>query len=256
MNTFQRKVALRIAGIHVVIILCIMMMSGLKGCFRPKEKLEIEMFVEFGQAAPAVAIQEVAQMSEPEPEPAPAPPPEPVPAPLPEPVKKTIPKPTPKKEVPKPQPKPKPEPKKPKWTPTDVSEIKLGKTVAATKPIKPAVSSAEIQQALRNVQSRVPTSAAGPVGNPNADAAYVSQIGSYFDRRWTKPRSSAPSASTIFRIYISKWGTITRSVKIQGSGDAAFDDSVARAIHSVSTVPKPPSSFSYDYVEVEFRIRD
>ncbi|MDF7824450.1 TonB family protein [Pontiellaceae bacterium B12227] len=255
MTAFQRKVALRIVGIHIGIILFIMMISGLKGCFRPKPKPEIVTFIEFGQAAPPVAVQQVEQMENPTPDPAPQP--DPTPAPLPDPVKKPIPKPTPKKEVPKP--KPKPEPEKPKWKPTDPTKIKIGKKVEAPKPVKPAVSTSEIQKALKNVQSSSPTASkpsAGPVGNPNADNAYISQIGNFFDQRWTKPDSSSPSASAVVRIYISKWGTITRRTKIQGSGDAAFDASVMSAVNSVSTVPKPPSGFSYEYVEVEFRVRN
>ena len=110
MTSFQRKVALRVVGIHLLVILMLVILSGLKGCFRRKPKPEIVTFIEFGQPAPAVAVQQVAQMAEPEPvAPAPAPEPEPVKAPVPEPVKKTIPKPTPTP-TPKPTPKPKPKP--------------------------------------------------------------------------------------------------------------------------------------------------
>jgi protein TonB len=254
MNAFQRKVALRVLGIHVGVILMLMMVSGLKGCFRMKPKPEIVTFIEFGQAAPPVAVQQVDQMTEPEP----APQPEPEPAPVPEPVKQTIPKPDPKpKPKPKPieTPKPKPKPVESKKRLVKAKDIKIGPKIEPVKPVKPAVSSKDISKALSDVQSSEKISS-GPVGNPNADAAYVSQIGSYFDRRWTKPASSAPAASAVVRIYISEWGTITRRTKIQGSGDSAFDASVMSAVNSVSTVPKPPSGFSYEYVEVEFRIRN
>lgn len=254
MNAFERRIALRVFGIHVGVIVFFVLVAGLKGCFQTKPKPEIVTFIEFGQAAPPVAVEQVAQMTEPEP-PAPAPEPEPEPAKVPEPVKKPLPKPKPKpKEAPKPKPKPKPEPEKPKWKPTPADQIKVSKK--KIEPEKPAIDPSEID--LSKVQSKSSTkpSVSGPVGNPNADAAYISQIGSYFDRRWTKPDSSAPAASAVVRIYISKWGTITQRTKIQGSGDAAFDASVMRAVNSVSTVPKPPSGFSYDYVEVEFRIRN
>lgn len=257
MTAFQRKVALRVLGIHVGVILFLMMISGMKGCFRPKPRPEIVTFIEFGQAAPPVSVEQVTQMTEPEPQPAPQPDPEP--APLADPVKKPIPQPTPKKVIPKPTPKPKETPK-PKKKLVKAKDIKIGPKVEAPKPVKPAVSATDIKKALKSVQSSSSTvskpTTTGPVGNPNADNAYISQIGSFFDQRWTKPDSSSPSASAVVRIYISQWGTITRRTKIQGSGDSAFDASVMSAVNSVSTVPKPPSGFSYEYVEVEFRVRN
>ncbi len=63
MNLFQRKVALRVLGIHVGIILFFVMISGMKGCFRLKPKPEIVTFIEFGQAAPPVSVQQVDQNS-------------------------------------------------------------------------------------------------------------------------------------------------------------------------------------------------
>lgn len=256
MNRFQRKVALRVLGIHVGVILFFMIISGLKGCFRSKPKPEIVTFIEFGQPAPPVAVQQVEQMPEPEPPaPEPAPTPEPVkPAPVPEPVKKPLPKPTPKKETPKPKPKPK-EPEKPKWKPTPIDQIKKGKKIEP-KPKKPAVSSSEISKSLSNVQSKDALPSSGPVGNPDADAAYISQIGRFFDSKWNEPGNASPSSSVVYRIYISQWGTITKRTKIQGSGDSAFDASVKAAVNSVSKAPKPPPGFPYDYVEVEFRIRN
>jgi protein TonB len=174
-------------------------------------------------------------------------------------VKKTIPKPTPTPNPkPEPKPKPKPEPKpEPKWKPTPVDQIKKGKKV---EPVKPAVSAEEIANSLKNIQQPSVVSSTkapvGPIGNPNADAAYIAQIGNFFDQRWTKPASSAPAASAVVRIYISKWGTITRRTKIQGSGDSEFDASAMSAVNSVDKVPAPPSGFPYDYVEVEFRVRN
>ncbi|MDF7798408.1 TonB family protein [Pontiellaceae bacterium B1224] len=255
MNAFQRKVALRVVGIHVGLILLIVIFSGLKGCFRRKPKPEIVTFIEFGQAAPPVAVEQVEQMVEPEPVETPPPEPEPVPAPVPEPIKpKPEPiKPKPEPIKPKPEPiKPKPEPVEPKWKPTPVDKIKVSDK--RIEPAKPAIDPSKIN--LSDVQEKSVTPTPGPVGNPNADAAYIAQIGNYFDQRWTKPDSSAPAASAVVRIYISQWGTITRRTKIQGSGDSAFDASVMSAVNSVSSVPKPPSDFSYDYVEVEFRIRN
>ena len=75
----------------------------LRGCFRPRPKPEIVTFIEFGQPAEPVALQEVSKMPSPEPE---------TPSLVPEP--KPVPKPTPKPEpkpAPKPEPKPTPKPR-------------------------------------------------------------------------------------------------------------------------------------------------
>ncbi len=256
MNPFKRKIALRVLGIHLGVILFFTLVSGLKGCFRPKPRPEIVTFIEFGSPAPAVNVQEVTRMADPEPvKPTPAPTPEPTV--VPEPVKKTVelPKPT-KKQTPTPKkvdpPKPKP-PEKKKWTPTKVDPTKSKRI--EPKASVPIISEKDIEKTLSGIVSPS-SSPSTTTGNPDADAAYISQIGSFFDRRWTKPESSAPAASAVVRINISKWGTITQRTKIQGSGDAAFDASVMSAVNSVNSVPKPPSSFPYDYVEVEFRIRN
>lgn len=260
MNQFQRKATLWIYGTHAFVFfwcfVVLLWMSALKGCFQPKPKPEIVTFIEFGQPAPPVALQEVEQMQPPEPAP-PEPEPTPVepvkPAPIPEPKKKVIPKPKPKTETPKPKPKPV-EPEEPKWKPTPVNQIKKGKKI---EPVKPAVDPTEISQALKGVQSNDQLPAVpGPVGNPDADAAYIAQIGRFFDSKWNEPPNASPASSVIYRVYISQWGTITKRTKLQGSGDSAFDASVAAAVNSVSTAPKPPAGFPYDYVEVEFRIRN
>ena len=245
MNAFQKKITLRVLAIHAAIIFLVAVVPLMRGCFVQKPR-EIVTFIEMGEAAPAVSVQQVANMTEPEPAP-----PDPEPAPIPEPVKK---KPEPIKKKPEPikkKPEPvKPKPTKPKWKPTkvDVSKSKV------IKPSAPAITASDIEQELTGIVGESTT--ASTPGNPDADAAYISQIGTFFDRRWTKPESSAPAASDVIRIYMSKWGTITQRKKIQGSGDAAFDASVMSAVNSVDTVPKPPSSFPYDYVEVEFRIRN
>jgi|GEM_PF-3327260 len=253
MNAFERKVALRVLGIHVAVILLLLIVSGLKGCFRPKPKPEIVTFIEFGQPAPDVAVQQMDAMPDPEP-PAPQPAPEPEPVKIPEPVKQPVPKPEPK---PKPKPLPKPEPKpepKPKWKTVDPSKIKIGKKVEPVKPAAPAIKPSEISKALSSIQSQsTPT---GPVGNPDETAAYIARVGSYFDRYWKPPASSSTGGFAVVRIYMTSSGSITKRTKIQSSGDAEYDNTVMAAVDAVRTVPQPPANFPYDYVEVEFRLRN
>lgn len=253
MDAFKRGVILRVVGLHFVVVLVVVFSSFLKGCFKPKPKPEIVTFVEFGSPAPPVHIQEVATL--PDPTPVEDIPPKPIsesvpdPIPIPEPVKKKIVK--PKVDKPK-DPIKKPKPPKKQWKPAKVEDIKIGKKVSF-KETKPAVSRKDISNAL-NFKSSVEKS--GPVGNPSADGAYIAKIGNYLDRYWTAPASASSALVAVVRIDISKSGAITGRTKIQRSGDAAFDQSVMAAVNAVKSVPPPPSSFSYDYVEVEFRIRN
>lgn len=263
MNTFERKVTLRVFGIHVGVILFFVMTSGLKGCFRKKEKPEIVTFIEFGAPAPMVQPQAVESMPDPTPpeptpvEPEPAPPePEPIPAPIPEPVKKPLPKPTP---TPKPKPKPvekvKPkEPEKPKWKPTPVDQIKVSKK--RIEPEKPPLSSKEIQQALQGIQSPSAKTTSGPVGNPDAISAYDAHIYSQFYNAWERP--SAPGARPAkVTISISSSGRVTSSRLSQSSGDAAFDASVMAAVRRVTSLAKPPpTGYPRDNIIVQFRLID
>jgi TonB family protein len=51
-----------------------------------------------------------------------------------------------------------------------------------------------------------------------------------------------------------KDGRITKRAKIKGSGDPLYDRTVMEAVNAVSMMPKPPSDYPYDYVEVTFTL--
>ncbi len=244
MNAFQKKVALRVVGIHLAVVFLVLVVPLLRGCFRKKPN-EIVTFIEFGAPAPQVSTETVSQLPDPEP---PAPAPEPEPAPIPEPVKpKPIPKPKPKPKVEKPKPKPKP---KPKWKPVDPKKIKIGKKVHET-PSKPAISSAEISKALSGIASS-PSSAS--TGNPSQFNAYDAQVFRIFLGAWTRP--GTPGIRPVMvKIYFLRNGRITRRVMTQGSGDASFDQSVMAAVNSITTLPKPPAGYP-DNIVVRFSIID
>ena len=255
MNPFERKIILRVVGIHAAIVLFLILQSLLRGCFQPKPKPEIVTFIEFGAPAPQVQVEQVAEMSEPEP---PAPEPEPEPAPVPEPPKpkpKPIPKPKPKpKPVPKPKPKPEPpkktEPEKPKWKPTPIDQIKKGKKIEE-KPVKPAVSAADIKKALSGIASPSATP-----GNPNRNAAYDSHIYSVFYNAWKQPSSPAARPAEV-TISILANGRIISKRLTGSSGDPQFDQTVMAAVNSISMLPqKPPAGYPLDNIVVQFRIID
>lgn len=244
MNTFERKIALRVVGLHAAVIFLMIVIPALKGCFRPKPK-EIVTFIDFGGPAPQVSVQEVASMAEPEP---PAPAPEPEPAPIPEPVKvkpKPRPKPEPKKETPKPKPK---EPEKPKWKPVKASDIKIGKKVKTATP-KPAISSSDIKRALSGIAS-----SSSSTGDPSRFNDYYARVFTLFYNHWKPPAAASSASSATVRISMRKNGKITKRAKIKGSGDPLYDRTVMDAVNAVSMMPKPPSNYPYDYVEVTFTL--
>lgn len=253
MNAFQRRAALRIFGIHVGVVAVIMIMSGLKGCFRPKPKQEIVTMIEFGEPAPPVAVQEVARMPDPEP-PAPDPTPAPVePAPVPEPVKPTIPKPRPKTETPKPKPK---EPEKPKWKPTNPSDIKIGKKVEPVKK-EPVLTQKDLDR-LKNVQSTESLPSAKPTdnpGNPSEIAAYDAVIYSAFYNRWDRSSLSPTARPAAVTVSISASGRILSARLSGSSGDSRFDAAVMSAVRSVSMLPKaPPRGYGLNNIKINFTI--
>ena len=243
MTPFQRKIALKVVGAHVAIIVVVWFCAVIPSCFKPKPK-ETVTFIEFGAPAPQVDVEQVNRMADPEP-----PAPEPEPAPIPEPVKPT----------PKPKPKPKPkvekpkEPEKPKWKATKPEDINPNKSKRIIKkPSKPSVSEKDIQKALSGIST--PT---GLSGDPSQFNDYYARVMSLFYNHW-KPPASATSAtgSAIVRISMRKNGQITKRAKIKGSGDALYDRTVMGAVNTVSTMPKPPSNYPYDYVEVTFTLEN
>jgi len=249
MNAFQKKIAWRVVGVHVAVVAVFWLCSVIPHCFRPKPK-EIVTFIEFGGPAPQVDVTPVSQMAEPEP-----PAPEPKPAPIPEPVKpkpkpKSTPKPKPKPKVEKPKPKEPEKPKKKKYTAS--KDIKIGKKVNE-QPTKPVISSSDIKKALSGISSP----AVGTTGNPSQFNDYYARVMSLFYNHW-KPPASASSAtgSAIVRISMRKNGQITKRTKIKGSGDPLYDRTVMDAVNAVGTMPRPPSNYPYDYVEVIFTLEN
>ena len=241
MNEFQRKITLRVYGVHAGIILLMILVPLVRGCFKPKPK-EIVTFIEFGGPAPQVEIEPVSRMAEPEPAP-----PEPEPAPIPEP-KKVMPKPKPKPKEPEKTPEPKPkEPEKPKWKATKPEDIIKGQRIEP-KATKPAVSQADIEKALSGIAS-------GPTGDPSQFNEWYARVMRLFYNQWTPPgTASSATGSALVRIYIRKNGQIEKREKIRGSGDPLYDRTVMDAVNAVNTLPTPPSNYPYDYVEVIFTL--
>lgn len=246
MNAFERKIALRVFGIHVGVVVLVLMVAFLKGCFRPNPKPEMVTYIEFGQPVQGVQVEETEAPPDPEP-PKPQPKPD-LPKPQPKP---DIPKPQPKPDLPKPQPRPQPKPK-PKWQPTRPEDIDPSKS-KKIEPVrkKPAISSGEIDQAFSDV-----TKNTGKAGSPSEIAAYDALIKSVLYNAWKRPAAPAmrPARVTISITAAGRIGSVRLS---QSSGDAGFDASVTQAARSVHILPrKPPKGYPLNNIVVNFNIVD
>ncbi len=250
MNQFKRRITLRVLGIHAAVVVVLMLQSLLHGCFRPEPKPEIVTFIDFGEPMPTPVIEEVTEISRPEPQPAPTPDPTPVPeppkpTPKPTPVPKPQPKPVP---TPEPKPEPKAEPKKSDWSPASVDEIKKGKRINDTPP-KPVISADEIRKELSDISKPVTKS-----GNANEISAYDAHIHSVFYNAWDQPAIAASRPARI-TISITSTGRIKSWRLSQSSGDPEFDATVERAVKSISILPqKPPAGYPLNDIVINFNI--
>ncbi|MCF7847977.1 MAG: TonB C-terminal domain-containing protein [Kiritimatiellales bacterium] len=251
MNVFERKILWRVLGIHGALILLLITVPMLRGCFKPKPK-EIEIFISVADAAPAVDVAAVENLPEP------MQPKVETKDPIPEPVKpKKVEPPKPKRvEPPKPKkvepPKPKKEePPKPKWEPKKASEIKKGKKInEPKKPPPPAITTSDIKKMFSGLQS-----SASSAVSPAQFNDYYLQVYNRLYAAWTPPSAaSAATRPTEVKIYMQKNGQITKRAKTEGSGDPLYDRTVMDAVNSITTLPKPPVDYPFDYVIVTFRI--
>lgn len=246
MRSFQRQIALRVVGIHAAIIFLMVAIPALRGCFKPKPK-ELVTFIEFAEPAAAVSVETVAWL--PEPAAAEPPPPE-LPESIPEPPKRKVLEAKPK-EMPQPKSKPKPKVQKPKWKPTSAKDIKIGKRIES-KPAPSALSAKDIEKALSGITSSSSRSAV----HPNAFNAYYAQVRNLFYGHWQAPASSGATGATVVKVSFRKNGQISKRAKISSSGDALYDRTVMDAVNAISMLPRPPSDYPYDYVEVEFALNN
>jgi TonB family protein len=100
-----------------------------------------------------------------------------------------------------------------------------------------------VNKELKNLKSSL--SSATIVGMPGhssaAYASYKDALATIYYNAWTTPENAESDAPiTKVRITVAKDGTVINSEIITPSGDAAVDDSVRRALDSVSSVPPLP----------------
>ena len=222
-------------GIHLTAIALLIVIPAVNNLFHPKPK-ELVNFVEFVSEAPPAA-QPVAER---EPQPAAEPKPQPV-------VKQPVIKqPVIKKPVVEaPKPKPKPVPKKPKWKPAPVVRqdkhvTKKPTTTTPTTPVRKQITIRDIRKAL------------GSSGSVDPFGAYYQTILARFYSVWQVPVGTAYGLSAQATITVGTNGTVSTRRLIRSSGNAAFDQSVQKALNTVSRLPAPPAGLPSRTITVEF----
>jgi TonB family protein len=98
--------------------------------------------------------------------------------------------------------------------------------------------------------------AASPGGSGTIDPSlqkYYADVWERIEESWHSPSLSvSKNLLAIVSIKIRKDGRITDWTIEQRSGNRAYDESIARALRSIETLPPFPPSLTMDYLEVGF----
>lgn len=223
--------------IHLAILVAMFLVPLIAQWFKSNKKKEQIMFVEL--AAPAA----------PAPAPAPAPPP-----PEPEPPK---PEPVPEPPEPEPEPIPEPTPKPVKQEVKKPKEIKVNTNRIVRKeapkppptPAKPRLTEEQLRQALSAGLPTSSSSARSSSTNPSELSSYYGTIQRIMYQAWDQPPAVA-GLSTRVSIRIAKNGAIMQRNLLTGSGSQAMDDSVMKALRSISTFPRVPDGVDGAFLDV------
>ena len=256
----RRGLAAALAGgVHVVLIG--LLVFGMQWQVKRDEPVSVELWSSLPKPSQPVETPKPRVEPKIKPKPAPEPEPEPVavkkpdialkqekpkPKPEPKPEPKHEEKPEPKKPEPK-KPEPKPEPKPPEPKPKAESKPE--------KPAKPVDRAAELAKLADEFSSSVKPSAAAKPGPSAAEVAHAKARGEYGDavrnrveRNVIPPADSRVSNKAVFEVTLLPSMEVLRVVKRSGSGNAAYDDAVERAILKTSPFPPLPDGLSFHEV--------
>ncbi len=183
-------------------------------------------------------------------------PPRPPVKPIVQPPRVTPPKPTRVKPTPRPK---KPTPKQPKNTAKTPSQIRVNignpknhtnKTrPTPPRPVNPAVSSQEVNSALKglnNLSAKIKVQVRG--SNRAAFATYAQHVVAVYRRAWQPliPKNLTRTRIAEVSVTIDRTGRVIRARITRRTGDAALDKSVQRALDKVRSVGKSFPSGSRD----------
>jgi TonB family protein len=228
--------------LHVGILVGALIFTSMRSCLRETEEPEARIFVSLHTPAPPTAVPDAAPAPEPPPPEPPAPPPPtpPVPAAVPQP-----PEPAP------PAPRPRP--------PINVSTTRVA-APRATQPTPrraPALTEEQIRQRL---ERQIGSPAPGPVAT---GATVTDELSRYYAlmhetlfRAWQQPTTVRPGTTATAEIRVQRDGRITARRITRSSGDTTMDQSVQRALDTVTRLSPLPSLIPgahYDF-SIEFEL--
>ncbi len=147
------------------------------------------------------------------------------------------PPPPPQPEAPPPPPPPPPTPRVQRST----ERVRRDPTPAPTP--EPRLSPEEIR---RRLEQSLPDSRPTPAGASTADARarYYALIQETFYRAWTQPTTIMPGQTATVRLRVQRNGTVSQREIVQGSGQAAMDQSIERALDQVQRLPPLPDELT------------
>ncbi len=222
------KNVVRVSAVHLLLLLGVVLWAGFKGC-AIRERRPLVMPVEFLVAVPA-AVETAGPAPVVIPKPAPPPEPAPVPRPVAEP----------------PRPRPRP--------PVERSTTRITRTPDSrpAAPVTPTLSEEEIRRLL--AEGARPSDR---TVDPGVDARMRELIRRTLYNAWTQPsREDAGNAEVVIEIRLASNGAISGHSVARSSGNAMLDQSVVRAVQSVSRIDGLVSDFAArnPSIRIAFRV--
>lgn len=161
---------------------------------------------------------------------------------------------TPSVEAPEAPPAPPPPPPPPPPTPRPQIQRSTERVRRDAPP--PPPPSLTPEQIRKQLEQAVPAGSRLAAGAPDSMAMYYRLIYETLYRAWEQPSSVLPGTRAEARIRVQRDGTIIRRELTRRSGNSAMDESVQRALQSVSRLAPLPREFSgahHDFT-VEFEL--
>jgi len=241
MRSYKNRVAIRVMSVHISVILLALVIPFLRGCFRSKPK-ELITFIEFGSPPAAVETVNVPAHT-------PSPPSHHEPPPQ---IENKIPDPPKDRTPPKQTEHIKPPRRHSSWKRTSVDEIR--KEIKNTQRVRatsttPTLTQREIEQNLRGIVNH-----SHRIGNSTSFAAYEATVTRIFTQAWRQPSAPGRRPAKV-KIFIQDSGKIIRRTLIQKSGDSEYDQTVMRAVRSISVLPRPPKGYPDRTFIIKFKFQ-
>jgi protein TonB len=221
--------------VHGFLLGALLLWPLLHQFLRREKPVEQVTFINLVEPLPPMPEPDV-QTPEPEPEPEPEPPP---------------PRPKPKEEVKKPEP---PRTNEVKKTTVKVSTKKIRRPTTTPAQQKPPLTPEEIRRLLA---AGIPQGGAPATGPVSDMAWYYALVRATMYESWDQPSGlSGAGLVTKVRIRVQRDGTVTARDLIRPSGHSLMDESVMKAVNSVSRLKALPAEYDgyYKDITIDFEL--